>query len=349
MKFHCYTDWNQLPESAEELFTAAARESVFASRQWLEAVSAEICAGGETILLAGVLAGKNLAGLLPLVRGGGNTLCSLRHRYTPHCSLLLAENDRAQVLACLVRGLSELAVHGVLLEPVMAEDRHLAELQAGLASAGFVCEHHFRHYNWIYRVEGRTYQQFLASRPARLRNTLERKKRKLARDHGYEIRLYTGEEVSRAMPEYYRIYQASWKAREQYTGFLDKIVAEFSRQNWIRLAVLYINDCPAAAQLWFVNHAEASIFRLAYDENWKSYSPGSILTSFLMEYVIDDDKVAQIDFLTGNEPYKQDWMSARRECYALSCVSNSTNKNVMTGNTMRRMIDWIWPRYFGSE
>ena len=39
-----------------------------------------------------------------------------------------------------------------------------------------------------------------------------------------------------------------------------------------------------------------------------------------MEYVINTDKVVEIDFLTGNEAYKQDWMSHRRECFALSCV-----------------------------
>jgi hypothetical protein len=32
--------------------------------------------------------------------------------------------------------------------------------------------------------------------------------------------------------------------------------------------------------------------------------------------------VKEIDFLTGNDAYKQDWMSDRRECYALSCVKS---------------------------
>ena len=41
-----------------------------------------------------------------------------------------------------------------------------------------------------------------------------------------------------------------------------------------------------------------------------------------MAYVIDTDKVAEIDFLTGNDAYKQDWMSDRRERFALSCVKH---------------------------
>ena len=167
----------------------------------------------------------------------------------------------------------------------------------------------------------------MAARPAWLRNTISRKTRKLDREHGFEIRLFTGDEVPRAMSDYYAVYTASWKANEQYVDFLDGVVAGFSRPGWSRLAVLYVKGQPVAAQLWFVLRGKASIFRLAYDKAWKQYSPGSILTSFLMEYVIDTDQVAEIDFLTGNEAYKQDWMSERRERFALSCVKSTEHKD----------------------
>jgi CelD/BcsL family acetyltransferase involved in cellulose biosynthesis len=83
---------------------------------------------------------------------------------------------------------------------------------------------------------------------------------------------------------------------------------------------MYVKGKPVAAQLWFVRHDKASIYRLAYDKAWRQYSTGSILTRFLMEYVIDTDKVEEIDFLTGNEAYKQDWMSERRERFLLSFI-----------------------------
>jgi CelD/BcsL family acetyltransferase involved in cellulose biosynthesis len=126
------------------------------------------------------------------------------------------------------------------------------------------------------------------------------------------------------MVDYHAVYNASWKANEQYAGFLNGMVTALSRPGWSRLAVLYVQDQPIAAQLWFVLGGKASIFRLSYDQAWRNYSPGSILTSFLMEYVIDTDKVDEIDFLTGNEAYKQDWMSDRRERFALSCVKPAT-------------------------
>jgi CelD/BcsL family acetyltransferase involved in cellulose biosynthesis len=125
------------------------------------------------------------------------------------------------------------------------------------------------------------------------------------------------------MPDYYVVYNASWKQNEiKHAGFQDCFIEAFSGAGWSRLAILYVNEQPVAAQLWFVHHNKASIFRLAYDKAWRRYSTGSILTSFMMEYVIDTDRVEEIDFLTGNDTYKQDWMSERRERFLLSCVKN---------------------------
>ncbi len=329
MKFVCYTDWNQLPESANALFEQAEKDSIFFSRPWFENLAAALADDDDdkTMALACVVAGSKVMAILPLMKSAGNIGYSLKHRYTPLYSLLLAEDDQDRIFACLVQGLGQLPFDGLLLEPVADNDNNLDGLQRALETSGFSCDRVFRFYNWILRVQGQSYEAYMAARPAKLRNTISRKKRKLEREHGYEIRLFTGDEVPQAMSDYYVVYNASWKANEQYEGFVDGMVAGFSmsdlsRPGWSRLAILYIKGQPAAAQLWFVHHGKASIFRLSYDKAWKQYSPGSILTSFLMEYVIDIDKVEEIDFLTGNDVYKQDWMSDRRERFALSCVKS---------------------------
>ena len=322
MKFACYTDWEQLPGSANSLFAQAEQESFFFSRPWFESLSAMTLDDDQSLLLACVVDGSKLLALLPLVQSPGKTWFALNHRYSSLYRLLLSDHDQEQVLACLAQGLGELPVSAFLLEPVAGDDQELSGLQRAMEVAGFSCEHMFRFYNWVYHVRGQSFAEYMAGRPARLRNTIARKSRKLEREQGYEIRLFTGAEVPAAMSDYYAVYSASWKANEQYVSFLDGIVAGFSRPGWSRLAVLYVKGQPVAAQLWFVLHGKANIFRLAYDKIWKPYSPGSILTSFLMEYVIDTDKVEEIDFLTGNDAYKQDWMSERRERFALSCVKD---------------------------
>lgn len=321
MKFIYYTDWNRLPESANALFAQAEKGSIFYSRPWFENLTAA-AVDNNAMLLACVLAEEKVMAILPLVKSVGNTWYSLKHRYTTHYSLLLADNDQQQVLACLVEGLSQSALNALLLEPVAEDDARLNSMQQLMQASGFSCEHVFRFYNWVCDVQAKSFADYMAARPARLRNTIKRKARKLEREHGYRIQLFSGEEVPRAMSDYYLVYNASWKVNEQYAGFLDGMVAGFSKRGWSRLGVLYVDNQPVAAQLWFVAHGKASIFRLAYDKTWKVYSPGSILTAFLMAHVIDNDKVEQVDFLTGNDAYKQDWMSERRQRFALACVKS---------------------------
>ena len=53
-----------------------------------------------------------------------------------------------------------------------------------------------------------------------------------------------------------------------------------------------------------------------------------------MEHVIDIDNVEEIDFLTGNEAYKQDWMSDRGERSVLCCV-----KDVKPAGKYERFIE----------
>ena len=336
MKFVCYSEWGQLPASADTLFEQAERDSLFFSRPWFENVSATGI-DDAALVLACVIDGHAVKAILPLVHSGGTTWHSLRHRYTPHYSAVLARDNQQAVLACLVQGLRKLPVEALLLEPVAASDPVLACLQRSMEAAGFRCDHMFRHYNWILRLQGQSYREYMAARPARLRNTVSRKKRKLEREHGCQIRLFSGDDVPPAMHDYHAVYQRSWKASEQYRDFLDGIVASFSHAGWSRLGILYINGRPAAAQLWFVAHGKANIFRLAYDEAWNQYSPGSILTGFMMEQVIDHDRVREIDFLTGNDAYKQDWMSDRRERFALSCV-----REQRPAASSARWIESLW-------
>ena len=342
MKFVCHSNWNHLPESANALFETAAKDSIFFSHQWFENLTTTL-SDEQTFVLACVETENKVLAMLPLITSAGTTGYSLKHRYTPHYSLLLADGAHEQVVTCLVQGLSQLPLNALLLEPVASNDRNLDALQWIMEAAGFKADRSFRFYNWILRLNEQSFEDYMASRPARLRNTITRKERKLEREHGYEIRLFTGDEVPQKMPDYYAVYRSSWKANEQYVNFMDGMVVGFSKPGWTRLGVLYVNEQPIAAQLWFVLHGKASIFRLSYNEAWKQYSPGSILTRFLMEYVIDTDKVKEIDFLVGNESYKQDWMSERREFYAWSCVKSvkPAGRLELFVGSMKRMLKSI--------
>ena len=75
-----------------------------------------------------------------------------------------------------------------------------------------------------------------------------------------------------------------------------------------------------AAQFWTCEHGEALIHKLAYDERHAKASAGTLLTHALFRHVIDKDKVDLVDYGTGSDAYKRDWMEAARPRFRLTAV-----------------------------
>jgi len=313
---------------------------MFFTREWFEALYVTTFEDGQSLLLASVVDNGNVLALLPLIEEGEYRE-SFSHRYTALYSLLLAEEKQADVIDCLADGLNQMPIHSLELSPVADDDSNILRLKEAMTSFGYEYHQHFFFYNWIHRIQRQSFDEYMAERPAKLRNTIARKRRKLEREHEYNIRMFKGDEVKQGLEDYHAAYSASWKANEQFVTLLDAVAINLSVPGWTRLAVLYIDGKPAAAQLWFVVESKASIFRLAYDEKWKKYSTGSILTAYLMRYVIDEDKVDEIDFLTGNEVYKQDWMSVRRQrCRVLFVKQHKSQSGTgMLMTTLKRIFN----------
>jgi hypothetical protein len=66
-----------------------------------------------------------------------------------------------------------------------------------------------------------------------------------------------------------------------------------------------------------------------------------------MQYVIDIDKVEEIDFLTGNEVYKQDWMSVRRQRWRLLFVKR--HKPPSDSSSLVTLLNKVFKRLFNKE
>ncbi|MCW8827429.1 MAG: GNAT family N-acetyltransferase [Gammaproteobacteria bacterium] len=336
MEFVCYHEWNQLPNSADSLFARASKDSIFFSRHWFENLIRNSPDNCQNILLACVVEDGNVLAILPLEMRSRDHWYALTNLYSSLYTLLLDERRPQEITECLAQGLVKRKFSLLRLDPVAEDDRNLHYLQLAMESLGVGCHRKFRFYNWIHHTWGQAFTEYMQARPARVRNTIARKARKLDREQGYTIRLFTDTNVQQAVDDYNAVYNKSWKANELYGEFIEGLAYRLAEQGWLRLAILYIGGKAAAAQFWFVVHGRASIFKLAYDEDWKHYSPGSILTCYLMEHVIDSDKVSEIDFLTGNDSYKQDWMSERRERSSLSFI-NTPESGARAG----RLINWL--------
>lgn len=339
MEFVCYTAWDQLPSSADPLFGRGEKRSLFLSRSWFEGLTAHALDDGERLLLACVTDRGRILAALPLRANDHGSWHALGGCHTSLFSVLLADEGAQGIVECLAEGLRGLPWQSLRLEPVDDDDPAVGRLQLAMANLGIESQRLFYFVNWSHQLRDQSFERYFADRPSRLRNTVARKRRKLKREHGYEIRLYKDRHLDRALADYARVYQASWKDGERFRDFVPALARTTAVTGWLRLGILYIEREPAAAQIWFVLHGKASIFRLAYDERWQWYSPGSILTTSLMEQVIDRDGVESIDFLTGNERYKQDWMSERRELWRLVFIKEA--ESITRLGTLDRLRKWL--------
>ena len=233
----------------------------------------------------------------------------------------------------------------VELKPLDVNSAVFGALKAGLQSAGFVVQTYFCFGNWYLDVNGRSYAQYLEDLPSVLRNTIVRKKKKLEKSNRAKIAIVTGgEDLQAAINAYEKVYSASWKQPEPYPNFVPELIRACAAMGTLRLGVLHVDGKPAAAQFWIVQNRVALIYKLAYDEAYTDLSVGSILTATLMQHVLDIDRVREVDYLTGDDSYKKDWMSGRRERWGILAMNPHTVRGAAAivrhvgGRTVKRAI-----------
>lgn len=186
----------------------------------------------------------------------------------------------------------------------------------------------------IYQENIYDYQAYYQQRPSQLRNTIKRREKKLKKAHNYRIEIITElADFSAAFNAYKLIYQQSWKNDEFSYNFIEQVCKSALAENKLRFGLLWVNEEPAAAQLWFLQSTNvddntsmktASIFKLAYSPKYQEFSVGSLLSLALSEQVITKDKVTSIEFGMGSERYKQDWLTSKRTRQVLQVFNHQT-------------------------
>ncbi|WP_372656763.1 GNAT family N-acetyltransferase [Hydrogenophaga sp.] len=203
----------------------------------------------------------------------------------------------------------------VRLQPLDEQGVFLRGMAQGLQAAGYWVGRYFCFGNWYLPVAPGGFATYWADRPPALKNAVARGRRRLDRQGAWRTHIYSAgsPDLDQAIGAYQTVYAQSWKQLEPCPGFMPGLIRTAAAQGWLRLGVLWLDDQPIAAQVWLLHKGKANIYKLAYSEGQERYSPGSVLTADLMAHVMDTDGATQVDYLTGDDAYKQDWMSHRRE------------------------------------
>lgn len=217
--------------------------------------------------------------------------------------------DKVRLLAALAEDLAGQAPC-IELAPVPDENGEASTLEGAFHKAGWSVFRERCDSNHVLEVAGRSFAEYLAARPGPLRTTLKRKGAKV----NCEVLTRFDDETWAA---YEAIYAASWKPEEGSPALLRRFAREEGEAGRLRLGIARAGSEPVAAQFWTVEAGTAWIHKLAHTEASKPLSPGTALSAALFEHVINVDRVRLVDFGTGDDPYKRDWMEAVRPRYRL--------------------------------
>ena len=252
------------------------------------------------------------AAALALTEDGGR-ITPLRNWYSFTWRQLAPEGVAGdRLLEAIARQLKTRG-HRVTLEPVPGEDGSAERLARAFRAAGWQVAVEECDTNHVLDVRGRSFAEYWDSRPGQLRTTLKRKAKKVET----EVLTHFDAEV---WAEYETIYAASWKPAEDQPAMLRAFAQSEGEAGRLRLGVARAEGLAVAAQCWTVENGVAYIHKLAHLKSHKPLSAGTTLSAALFQHVIDIDKVALVDFGTGDQSYKADWMEAVRPRFRIDCL-----------------------------
>jgi hypothetical protein len=333
-----WVGWASVPPDYLALFEANAGSSFFFSPAWFENFEATVMGPA---LIWGVQDAQGPVAAWVLHRAGTPTalgptarLASLGNYYTSLHGVVLGSNpaQHERALQALVKALctQRPGLDVLSLNPLDAQAPQFEALTRLLKKQGWVVQNHLCFGNWYLEVAGRSYADYFAKLSSSLRKNIPYYTRKIERNAQSRIQIWGAAEcaalgfeaqLNQALQDYDKVYTSSWKVPEPYPQFIPGWVRACAQQGWLRLGLVYVEGEPAAAQIWVVRGAVASIFKLAYDARFSKLSVGTVLTAQLMAHVIDVDRVSVVDYLTGDDDYKKEWMSHRRERWGIEAFN----------------------------
>ena len=292
-----------------------AQPSLFGRLDWFRLIGAYCPPEGRLLVLRG-REGSSAAWLFLAVSG------TRAFAYAAWYSLRFdAQGDvESDVMTAIAAKLRTLGIAEVALAPI-AEP---GPLEAAFRKAGWTLFVTPKTGNWRVETAGGDFAAYWAKRPARLRNTAKRR----ARSAGLEIEIYDRFDA-RVWTDYEAVYRASWKPEEGSFAFLRALAEQEGAAGTLRLGVARKDGRPVAVQLWLVENGEAMIHKLAYAEEAKALSPGTILSEAMFRRAIDEDRVRAIDYGTGDDGYKKDWMEERRVLWQLAAFDPRTPRGLL--------------------
>lgn len=241
----------------------------------------------------------------------------------------------------------------IRLWPVEVGSEKARLIHRALRRAGYWVQVYANSYNRFERTAGVSYADYFANRSANLRYSVRRRSRALLKQGAVELILHRAVDgLDEAVAEYSSVALASWKTPESMVSDdMLELIRLAAENDCLRLGLLRLDGRVVAAQFWIVSGGVAHCARLAYCEDCKQLAVGVVLTNFMIQHVLDQDRVSYIDFGYGEEDYKGGWMKEARDYSGFLAFNPATSlgfyhglRNIL-GRPVKRMAKWGIERF----
>ncbi|MGZ5225766.1 MAG: GNAT family N-acetyltransferase [Burkholderiales bacterium] len=318
--------WNEL--------VARVSCSVFLRHEWFSAAWAWR-RGDARLRILCVYAGETLAGVLPLIRSsrarpGGRLLEFLTVPDTQCCDLIAEPRSASAVCEALVDHLVNRASEwdALWLERLPPQSLTQTSLQPLLGMSGLNCRLEANDCNLFVNLEG-LWKDYYATRSRSFKKAFNLSTNRLTRAGSFEVERLSSnsadpQRTQRFLEDVVSISSRSWKRSTGTTldvagprAFIDKLTDHACASDWLSLWLLRIHGTPVAMEYQLVYDEQVHALRADFDEEYKSLSPGSYLSCYLVQELFANG-FKRYYMGPGKNAYKRRWSKAGDTLYTLT-------------------------------
>lgn len=375
-----FAGYDALPSSYDSLLAEAGSLGLFYQRAWYEYLMAHFYNEANVMQLYAV---ENVQSGLPVMLlplrytrsdaavNRSHAVCSISHleNYASGCPVFAADlgAQRREVLtaffAWMRKSKPDVMPHradAIRLWPYEVGSSIGLDVRESLRDVGFLVQGYTNSVNQYEDTGGLAYEAYFAARSSNQRYNSRRRRRNLEKVGALEFVMYTGSEsaaeLRRATDEYILVSVRSWKSPgSTVASDVIDLIALAASERCLRLGILYLDGVAIAVQFWIFTGGVASALRVHYDEAFKQYAPGVVLSSFCIEYLLDNDRAGSLDFGYGGDEYKEKWMKSSRFYCGFMAFNPSSVRGMyfavvhIVGQFVKRVLKTVLKVVFGSR
>jgi CelD/BcsL family acetyltransferase involved in cellulose biosynthesis len=292
---------NAPPEEWPEL--AWQSGNIFATWDWLSTWWIHFGDGRPLLTTAWRAADGRLLAILPLFLWSSRPLRVLRflgHGPSDQLGPIYAPKDRTEAARALRHALAQMPQWDVFVGEQLPSDEHWRSQLRGCILS--------REGSPVLRAHGLSWDGYLASRSANLRQQVRRLERNLARKH--ELRYRLADDPLRLeddLDTFFALHRARWQACESRFARLEAFHRDFAaralQRGWLRFWFLELDGYPCASWYGFRFAGVESYYQAARDPRWEKASIGFVLLAHSIRAALEDG-LCEYRFLRGDEPFK---------------------------------------------